>query len=68
MCKYCEVENREMIVDTDDTYFYLMNNLGIPPQIMYGARDTGVHDSVLISYCPFCGARLVSMENLHKEG
>lgn len=67
-CKYCEVENSEMVVDTDETYFYIMNNIGYLPRIMYGSRNPNHHDRVFISYCPFCGARLVDVENLHKEG
>ena len=69
MCKYCEIENQEMIVDDGKTYFYIMNNLGIRPCIKYGPRyNSQDHGSVDISFCPFCGAQLVNDEYLQAEG
>lgn len=64
MCKLCEKENSEMIVDNELTYCYIMNNIDIHPEIVYGSRN-GAAQHVQINYCPFCGTRLVNVEDFY---
>ena len=65
MCKYCEIENRQLLQDNDNALLYIMNNLGIAPQLVYSTCERGRIEHFCISYCPICGARLASFEDLH---
>ena len=65
MCKYCEKQNREVINDVPDGLLYIMNNIGMAPQLVYSSGDHTKINYCLISYCPFCGARLIDYENLY---
>lgn len=65
MCKYCEIENRELLHEDDDTLLYIMNNLGMAPQLVYSTNKKEKIEYQLISHCPICGSRLASFENLH---
>lgn len=65
MCKYCEVENREIIQDDLDGLLYIMNNIGMAPQLVYSGGSRNKINYCLISYCPFCGAQLANYESLH---
>lgn len=64
MCKYCEVENREVLCDDGYALLYIMNNLGGTPQLVYSTGERGRIEYQPISYCPICGTRLASFENL----
>ena len=64
MCKYCEVENREVLNDDGYALLYIMNNLGQTPQLVYSTGERGRIEYQPISYCPICGTRLASFENL----
>ncbi len=66
MCKYCELENKEYLMNNDGEMVYIMNNIGISPHLVFGTRDR--INYLKISYCPVCGTRLVDYENLQKEG
>ena len=68
MCKYCELENKEYLIDNDTEMAYIMNNIGIPAQLVFSTGERGRFSYLKISYCPICGTRLVDYENLHKEG
>lgn len=64
MCKYCETENREMIDNSDEFYIYLQNNVGIPPQLVYGAYNIEeAYGHTFINYCPFCGRKLIEKDD-----
>lgn len=66
MCKKCELENQEYIVNNDAHYIYIMNNLGIRPQLICGNYDrTDSSERLLINYCSFCGERLVNEEGFY---
>jgi len=68
MCKYCELENQEYLMDNDEGMAYIMNNIGIPAELVFSTGAYSRNGHLKISYCPICGARLVDYENLHKEG
>lgn len=65
MCKYCEIENRQLLQDDDNALLYIMNNLGMAPQLVYSSGGSNKINYCLISYCPICGSRLADYENLH---
>ena len=65
MCKYCEIENREVLKDDEDALLYIMNNLGMAPQLVYSTGARTKFNYCIISYCPICGAKLADYENLH---
>lgn len=65
MCKYCEKQNREVINDSPDGLLYIMNNTGMAAQLVYSSGGPTKINYCLISYCPFCGTRLVDYENLY---
>lgn len=65
MCKYCELENKQVLRDDDSALLYIMNNLGLAPQLVYSVGERGKFGYQLISYCPICGSRLASFEDLH---
>lgn len=65
MCKYCQIENREILKDEPDGILYIMNNIGMAPQLVYSSGGDNKINYCLISYCPICGARLANFENLH---
>lgn len=67
MCKYCEKQNREVIIDNPDGLLYIMNNIGMAPQLVYSSGGRSKINYCLISYCPICGDRLVNYENLYTE-
>lgn len=62
MCKFCELENQEMIIDTDSAFLYIMNNIGQQPKIYYGNHLVGSY--LPINFCPICGEQLVDYENM----
>lgn len=65
MCKFCELENQEMIIDTDTTFLYLMNNIGQTPKIVGGNRGDRCYPFTLsINFCPICGNQLVDDEHM----
>ena len=65
MCKYCQVENREVLKEESDGLLYIMNNLGMAPQLVYSSSGSTKINYCLISYCPICGTKLADYENLH---
>lgn len=60
MCKFCEKENKEYILNNDTCYLYIMNNLHIPPQIVFGNYygTNSWNEKITINYCPLCGEKL----------
>lgn len=65
MCKYCEMENREVLKDDANGLLYIMNNLGMAPQLVYSSGGNTKINYCLISYCPICGVQLTDYENLY---
>ena len=66
MCKFCELGNPEIIVDTDDTFLFISNYTELQPKIIYGGRiDNKVSSySLPVNFCPICGRQLVDYENM----
>ena len=60
MCKYCEKENVQYVLNDDIIYLYIMNNKHIPPQIVFGNYNevNSFHRYININYCPICGRKL----------